>query len=182
MKFKALSLSGAFKIELEKHGDSRGFFARLYCNEEFSARGLETCWSQCNMSFSASRGTIRGLHFQRPPAAETKLIRCTAGAVFDVIVDLRLGSPTYGQWCGERLDQHDRAMIYVPEGFAHGFQTLSDNVEMLYFHSHPYSAKDEGGLRWNDHNLGINWPLSVSDMSSRDINFPILNELEPIAL
>jgi dTDP-4-dehydrorhamnose 3,5-epimerase len=181
MKLTPLPLAGAFSIELEPRGDDRGFFARLFCAEKFAARGLAAAWTQCNMSFSANRGTVRGLHFQRPPAAETKLVRCTQGAIFDVIVDLRLGSETYGQWHGEKLDQASRAMIYVPEGFAHGFQTLTDKVEMLYFHSHSYSAKDEGGLRWDDADLGIPWPLAVSDMSPRDRAFPGLHELEPIA-
>lgn len=181
MKFTPLPLAGAFRVEPEPRGDDRGFFARLFCAEEFAAHGLATMWSQCNMSFSANRGTVRGLHFQRPPAAETKLVRCTRGAIFDVIVDLRLGSKTYGRWHGEKLDQSGRAMICVPEGFAHGFQTLTDNVEMLYFHSHSYSAKDEGGLRWDDADIGIPWPLAVTDMSIRDRAFLGLTELEPIA-
>jgi dTDP-4-dehydrorhamnose 3,5-epimerase len=133
------------------------------------------------MSFSANRGTVRGLHFQRPPAAETKLVRCTQGAVFDVIVDLRLRSATYGQWHGERLEKASLTMICVPEGFAHGFQTLTDSVELLYFHSRSYSAKDEGGLRWDDARLGIPWPIQVTDISTRDRTFPSLDELEPIA-
>lgn len=181
MKFTPLPLAGAYQVESEPRGDDRGFFARLFCEEEFAAHKLATTWTQCNISFSANRGTVRGLHFQRPPAAETKLIRCTQGAVFDVIVDLRLGSETYGQWHGEKLDQASRAMICVPEGFAHGFQTLTNNVEMLYFHSHSYSAKDEGGLRWDDSDLGIQWPLAVTDISTRDGALPRLHELEPIA-
>lgn len=182
MIFNTLPFSGAFRIELEPRGDSRGFFSRLYCSQEFAANGLATTWSQCNMSFSANRGTVRGLHFQRPPSAEVKLVRCVAGAVFDVIVDLRSGSATYGHWHGERIDQKNRSMLYVPEGFAHGFQTLTDNTEMLYFHSHSYSVEDEGGLRWDDGDLGIQWPIAVSNMSPRDVTFPTLNKLEPILL
>lgn len=180
MKFTPLPLAGAYRVEAELRGDDRGYFARLFCEEEFAAQGLTTTWTQCNMSFSANRGTVRGLHFQRPPAAETKLVRCTRGAIFDVIVDLRLGSATYGQWHSERLDESSRRMICVPKGFAHGFQTLSDGVEMLYFHSAPYSALDEGGLRWNDPELGISWPLPVTDISVRDQGFPQLCEFEPI--
>ena len=118
MKFEALPLRGAYAVDLELRGDERGFFARTFCVDEFAAQGLPTDWVQCNMSFSAKAGTIRGLHFQRPPMAETKLVRCTRGAIFDVIVDLRLWSITYGQWHGERLDDGNRRMIYVPEGFA----------------------------------------------------------------
>jgi dTDP-4-dehydrorhamnose 3,5-epimerase len=182
MRFTPLSLSGAFIIEPEPRGDDRGFFARLFCTEEFGARRLATAWTQCNMSFSLNRGTVRGLHFQRPPAAETKLIRCTRGAVFDVIVDLRLGSPSYGKWHSEQLDDANRAMLCVPEGFAHGFQTLTPNVEMLYFHSASYSSENEGGLRWDDPDVDITWPLPVTDMSKRDSGFPSLNQLEPIAI
>lgn len=181
MKFTPLPLAGAYRVEPEPRGDCRGFFARLFCEEEFAAHGLATIWTQCNMSFSANLGTVRGLHFQRPPAAETKLVRCIHGAIFDVIVDLRLGSETYGQWHGEELDQASRAMICVPVGFAHGFQTLTNDVEMLYFHSHSYSEKDEGGLHWDDSDLGIQWPLAVTDISIRDRILLRLNELEPIA-
>lgn len=182
MKFTALPLAGAFRIEVEPRGDDRGFFARMFCAEEFAANGLATTWTQCNMSFSANRGTVRGLHFQRPPAAETKLVRCTQGEVFDVIVDLRLDSETYGQWHGEKLEQSGRTMICVPEGFAHGFQTLTKDVEMLYCHSHSYSAKEEGGVRWDDADLGIPWPFAVTDISTRDRAFPSLHELKPIAV
>lgn len=182
MKFTPLPLSGAFRIDLEPRGDERGFFARTFCAREFTSHGLAARWAQCNMSFSAKRGTIRGLHFQRPPSAETKLVRCTRGAIFDVIVDLRLGSPTYGKWHAEMLDDARRAMILAPEGFAHGFQTLTNDVEMLYFHSAFYCAADEGGLLWNDPMLGVPWPISVSDMSARDGTFPGLNDMEPIAL
>ncbi len=182
MKFTPLPLAGAFRVDLERRGDKRGFFARLFCKDEFAQHGLATQWAQCNMSFSATRGTVRGLHFQRPPTAEMKLVRCTRGAIFDVIVDLRASSATFGKWHAEQLDDTNRSMICVPEGFAHGFQTLTENVEMLYFHSAPYSSKDEGGLQWNDPEVDIHWPLGVSEMSVRDKKFPSLKELEPIAL
>ena len=180
MKFRPLTLEGAFSVELEPRGDSRGFFARLFCSEEFAAHGLETQFVQCNTSLTEKAGTVRGLHFQRPPKAEAKLVRCLRGAIFDVIVDLRAGSPTYGHWHGERLDDLNRAMLYAPKGFAHGFQTLTDNVEMLYFHSESYSAPHEGGLRWDDRALAIDWPLALTDQSARDAAFPGLDELEPM--
>lgn len=180
MRFTQLPLVGAYRVAPELRGDERGFFARLFCVEEFAAYGVATTWTQCNMSFSANRGTVRGLHFQRPPHAETKLIRCTRGAIFDVIVDLRFDSPTYGKWHAERLDDLAHLMICVPAGFAHGFQTLTNNVEMLYFHSASYSEQNEGGLRWDDPALGIPWPCDATDMSDRDRAFPALRDLEPI--
>ena len=180
MKFTALPLLGAYVIELEPRGDLRGFFARTFCVQEFAAYGLTTHWVQSNMSFSSNAGTIRGLHFQRAPMMETKLVRCTRGIIFDVIVDLRLNSATYGQWHGEQLDDNNRRMIYVPEGFAHGFQALSNNVEMLYLHSAPYSSQHEDGLKWDDPKLGIPWPIPMTDISLRDEGFPYLDELEPI--
>ena len=180
MKFTPLPLSGAFRIDLEPRGDDRGFFARLFCAEEFAAHGLATRWVQCNTSFTAAQGTLRGLHFQRPPMAETKLLRCLRGAIFDVIVDLRFDSPTYSQWHGERLDDRNRSMICVPEGFAHGFQTLTPDVEMLYFHSAEYSPAHEGGLRWDDPGVAVQWPLAVTEISARDAAFPTLDKLEPI--
>lgn len=177
-----MPLAGAFRVELEPRGDARGFFARLFCAEEFAAHGLATDWVQCNTSFTALQGTLRGLHFQRPPMAETKLLRCIRGAIFDVIVDLRAGSPTFGRWHGERLDDQNRTMICVPEGFAHGFQTLTPDVEMLYFHSAPYSAAHEGGLRWDDARVAVDWPLGVTEVSARDAAFPMLDMLEPIRI
>lgn len=182
MRFTELPLAGAYRVELEPRGDARGFFARLFCADEFAAHGLATAWVQCNTSFTAEQGTLRGLHFQRPPMAETKLLRCIRGAIFDVIVDLRAGSPTFGRWHGERLDDQNRRMICVPEGFAHGFQTLTPDVEMLYFHSAPYSAGHEGGVRWDDGTVAVDWPLAVAEMSARDAAFPTLDELEPIRI
>lgn len=182
MKFLPLPLDGAYRIEMERRGDERGFFARAFCIEEFAAQGLETNWAQCNISFSAQAGTVRGLHFQRPPMAEVKLVRCVRGAIWDVIVDLRSGSPTFGRWHGERLDDDNRSMVYIPHGFAHGFQTLTSDVEMLYFHSASYSPAHEGGLRWNDHSVAIEWPLALTEQSQRDAGFPDLKSLEPIQL
>ncbi len=180
MKFVRLPLTGAYRVDLEPQGDSRGFFARLFCVEEFAKYRLETRWVQCNTSFTAATGTIRGLHFQRPPMAEAKLVRCVRGAIWDVIVDLREASNTFGRWHGERLDDQNRSMLYVPKGFAHGFQTLTDGVEMLYFHSEKYSRQHEAGLRWNDPAVAIDWPLKLTEQSGRDAGFPSVDTLEPI--
>jgi dTDP-4-dehydrorhamnose 3,5-epimerase len=182
MKFTPLPLAGAFRIDIEPKGDSRGFFSRLFCADEFLENGLNNNWIQCNVSFSAQAGTVRGLHFQRPPMSEVKLVRCVHGAIWDVIVDLRDSSPTFGCWHGEILDENNRAMIYAPEGFAHGFQTLTDDVEMLYFHSTRYSAPHEGGLRWDDPAVNIKWPLNVANISRRDREFPTLDNMEPIRI
>lgn len=182
MIFVPLSLPGAYRIDLEPRQDARGFFARLFCEEEFAARGLTTRWVQMNTSLSHQKGTIRGLHFQRPPGAEVKVVRCVSGAVFDVIVDLREGSETYGRWEGLELSAQNRSMIYVPEGFAHGFQTLSTDCEMLYLHSCAYDARNEGGLRYDDPTVAINWPLAATDQSPRDAELPLIAQCEPIRL
>lgn len=180
MKFTALPLNGAFKVDLERRGDSRGFFARLFCREEFAAEGLQSAWSQCNVSHSTERGTLRGMHFQRPPKADAKLVKCMLGAVYDVIIDLRQQSPTFGAWTSLTLTADCGEMIYVPEGFAHGFQTLTDDAELLYFHSDNYSPEHEGGVHYCDPDVGIAWPLDVSNLSDRDKLLPPLNEVEPI--
>jgi dTDP-4-dehydrorhamnose 3,5-epimerase len=182
MIFVPLPFEGAYRIELESIGDNRGFFARMFCTEEFAGHGLETRWVQCNTSYTASAGTVRGMHFQRPPMAEVKLLRSLRGAIWDVIVDLRLGSSTYGLWHGERLDDNNRSMLYVPRGVAHGFQTLTDDVEMLYFHSAPYSKAHEGGLRCDDPTVSIEWPLERTEQSARDAAFPGLDAVEPIRI
>ena len=182
MKFNALPLKGAYTIDLDKREDDRGFFARYWCKEEFSKMGLDTTIAQINNSMSRQRGTLRGLHFQRPPKSETKIVRCIYGAIWDVIVDVRVNSPTYGQWFGTELNAENRIMMYVPKGFAHGFQTLADNVELIYLHSEFYSQKNEGGLLYNDQNVGIEWPLAISEISERDKIHPILSKLHPIEL
>lgn len=180
MIFTALPLSGAFRIELDRREDDRGFFARLFCAREFEAQGLAAVFVQVNTSFSTAAGTLRGLHFQRKPMADAKLVRCLRGAIFDVIVDLRAGSATYGQWTSVELDEDNRAMIYVPQGFAHGFQTLRPDTELLYFHSQFYAPDHEGGLAYNDPQLAIPWPLPVLGLSPRDAAFPTLDALEPV--
>ncbi|WP_422040719.1 dTDP-4-dehydrorhamnose 3,5-epimerase [Roseibium sp.] len=181
MKFTPLPLEGAYRLDLERKGDSRGFFARLFCEEEFADHGLSTDWSQCNVSHSAAKGTVRGMHFQRPPEADAKLVKCMQGAVFDVIVDLRQGSPTYGSWTSVTLSAVGGEMIYVPEGFAHGFQTLTDDAELLYFHSKSYSPQHEGGLLFSDRDVGIVWPLEIGTLSDRDKSLPPLSQVEPIS-
>ena len=182
MKFTPLPLKGAFLIAIEPQTDERGFFARQFCLDTFAAHGLQTRWAQFNTSFSKICGTLRGLHFQRSATAEVKLVRCLRGAVWDVIVDLREGSPTFGRWHGERLDEVNRAMIYVPNGFAHGFQTLTDGVEMFYFHSASYCAANEGGLRFDDPVVAVNWPLPITMISARDSALPSFDSLERIRI
>ena len=182
MIFTSLKLEGAFRIDLEKREDTRGFFARLYCVEEYGRLGLLTRLLQMNTSLNRQAGTVRGLHFQRPPMAEAKVVRCLKGAIFDVIIDLRAGSASYGRWTSLELSAENRTMIYVPEGFAHGFQTLMPETELLYMHSQIYSAAQEGGLNHSDPRLGIDWPLPVVELSPRDGTFPRLEDLEPIAL
>jgi dTDP-4-dehydrorhamnose 3,5-epimerase len=180
MIFTPLPLAGAFRIDLDRREDPRGFFARLFCAQEFADHGLVTTWLQCNTSFSRAEGTLRGLHFQRPPMAEAKMVRCLKGAIFDVMVDLRAGSATFGQWTALELTEENRSMAYIPEGFAHGFQTLSPETELLYFHSQVYSPAHEGGLRHDDPRLAIPWPRPVADLSPRDAAHPGLDTLEPI--
>lgn len=180
MKFVPLSLSGAFRVELERRGDARGFFARMFCSGEFADHGLCTSWVQMNTSYSQAKGTLRGLHFQRPPMAEAKLVRCLKGAIYDVIVDLREGSATYGRHEALTLDDDNRSMVYIPQGFAHGFQTLAPDTELLYLHSQVYSPAHEGGLHHADPEIGIAWPLPPSEISERDRGFAPLKDLEPI--
>ncbi len=180
MKFQELPLSGAFEISLEKNVDDRGFFARIYCEEEFTAQGLNTQWVQMNVSYSADKGTLRGLHFQREPAAEVKLVRCLSGRVYDVIVDLRTGSDSFGRYCAVTLDAAIGNAIYIPKGFAHGFQTLSPDTTLQYAHSTPYRPGHEGGINALDPDLGLNWPLDPVNMSGRDLALGPVNECDPL--
>ncbi len=174
MKFEPLSLKGAYLIRLEPHFDERGWFARTYSREEFKVIGHNSDWVQLNHSFTIKKGALRGLHFQRPPFEEIKLVRCIAGEVLDVVVDIRKGSPTFLKWTSVNLTAQGREMIYIPEGFAHGFQTLTDNAELIYHHSEAYHPGAEGGLRFDDHMLGIDWPLPVSEISRRDLEHTYL--------
>lgn len=175
MLFNKTPLDGAYTIDLEKRGDDRGFFARLFCEKEFGAVGLETHFVQINNSTSAKRGTLRGMHFQLPPAAEVKVVRCIKGALFDVIVDLRPDSPTFKQWYGAELSAENRRMMYVPRGFAHGFITLVDDTEAFYLVSAFYAPECERGLRFDDPAIGIEWPLPPTEMSDKDKKWPDLD-------
>ena len=172
MIFTPTPIPGAVVIAPELLADERGFFARVFCAQEFAARGLIACVEQCNISFNRHRGTVRGLHFQRPPHGEVKLVRCTAGGAYDVIVDLRPQSPTFRRHFAVELDARRRTMLYVPEGVAHGFQTLEDDTELFYQMSAPYHADAAAGVRWNDPAFAIPWPLSVSAISARDRSYP----------
>jgi dTDP-4-dehydrorhamnose 3,5-epimerase len=175
MIFTATPLPGAYLVDIEPARDERGFFARSFCQEEFAARGLAPPANQCSVSFNARKATLRGLHFQAEPHAEDKLVRCTAGAVYDVIVDLRPDSPTHHRWFGAELTAGNHRSLYIPAGFAHGFISLVDGAEVLYMMSVPYAAGFARGLRWNDPALGIAWPLEPEVISPRDAGYPLLD-------
>ncbi len=175
MKFLSTPLAGAYVIELEPLEDERGFFARSFCQTEFRAHGLDPVIAQCNVSFNRKRGTLRGLHYQAEPHAEGKLVRCTRGAVWDVIVDLRKGSPTARQWYAAELTAENRRSLYIPAGFAHGFQTLVDDTEVLYQMSEFYHPDSARGVRWDDRTLAIRWPIKGAVISPRDRAFPFLD-------
>ena len=159
---------GACIIDAEQIGDTRGFFARVYDAKIFDENGLESAVSQCNLSFSKNRGTLRGMHYQRSPYEEAKLVRCTMGAIYDVVVDARPGSKTYLKWEGYELTSDNHRMLYVPKGFAHGFQTLQDDTEVFYQVSQYYAPDHEMGMRWDDPTINISWPLAVSEISEKD--------------
>ncbi len=173
MIFKETPLKGAFVVELEPFHDERGFFARAFCRREFEAHGLKPEVAQSNLSFSRKRGTLRGMHYQVPPASETKFIRCTRGAIYDVIIDLRPDSPTYLQHYGVELSAENRRAIYVPELFAHGCQTLTDDTEIVYLVSEFYTPGCERGLRFDDPAFKIDWPLPVEVISEKDRSWPL---------
>jgi dTDP-4-dehydrorhamnose 3,5-epimerase len=172
MKFTPTPLLGAFVIDLEKLEDERGFFARSWCQREFGAQGLDSRLVQCNVSFNLRRGTLRGMHYQVKPFEEAKLIRCTTGSIHDVVVDIRPGSRTFGQHFGLVLSSDNRRMLFVPEGCAHGFLTLSDNTEVFYQMSQFYSGEHARGFRWNDPLFAIDWPSAVEVISLRDQTYP----------
>lgn len=171
--FKETKLKGAFVIDPERFNDDRGFLARSFSFKEFESHGLNPHMAECNISFSRRRYTVRGMHFQHPPHAQAKLVRCTKGAIYDVILDLRPESPTFKQWIGEELTSENRRMLYVPEGFAHGFQTLEDDTEVFYQISNFYAPGSEGGVRWNDPVFAIDWPATDGiTINQRDQNYP----------
>src|SRR2546421_6546734 len=178
MIFVETKLKGAFTIEPERIEDGRGFFARTWTVEEFESHGLNPHIAQCSISFNPKRGTLRGMHYQLKPHEEVKLVRCTRGALFDVAVDLKKDSPTYLQWTAVELTDHNRMMFYIPEGFAHGYQTLEDNTEVFYQISEKYCPDYARGVRWDDPSVGIDWPLPVAVVSNRDRQFPRMDARE----
>lgn len=171
--FRETKLAGAYVVEPERFEDPRGFFARTYSGREFEARGLKPCAADCNLSFNARRHTVRGMHFQAAPHAQAKLVRCTAGAVYDVVIDLRPRSETFGEWVGIELSAENRLALYVPEGFAHGFQTLADGAEVFYQMSGYYVPESAGGVRWDDPAFRIEWPATSGiTINERDRTYP----------
>jgi dTDP-4-dehydrorhamnose 3,5-epimerase len=172
MIFRETELKGAFEIHIEPRADERGFFARSWCRDEFEEHKLNSRLAQCNISFNSRKGTLRGMHYQVAPYAEAKVVRCTQGSVHDVLIDLRPESPTFKQWVAVSLTAENRKMVYVPEGFAHGFLTLEDNTEVFYQMSEFYSAESARGIRWNDPAFGIAWPGTVKVISERDRSYP----------
>ncbi len=173
MIFTNAPLEGAVVIDLEKREDDRGFFARAWCEHEFADQELSTRLVQCNLAFNEAEGTLRGMHYQAAPYGEVKLVRCTRGAVYDVIVDMRPDSPTFKQWMGVELTAENRRMLYVPEGFAHGYQTLVPETEVFYQVSEFYTPEAERGVRWNDPAFAIEWPdTEVRTISEKDASWP----------
>jgi dTDP-4-dehydrorhamnose 3,5-epimerase len=176
--FSETKLKGAFIIDIDRKEDERGYFARAFCQKEFREHGLKSVIAQANVASNARRGTLRGMHFQYPPAAESKLVRCTRGAIFDIIVDLRPESPTYLEHISVELDEDNMRALYVPERFAHGYQVLRDNTDTSYQVGEFYTPNAEGGLRYDDPRLELKWPLEVSVISSKDQAFRPLSEME----
>jgi dTDP-4-dehydrorhamnose 3,5-epimerase len=172
MQFHLTTFRDAWLIQLDAIRDSRGFFARTFCVDEFAAHGLETHFPQHSLSCSARKGTLRGMHYQRPPHSEIKLVRCVKGTIWDVIIDIRPDSPTYRRWEGFELSERNGCQLYIPKGFAHGFQTLSEDVEVNYLISERYVAEAARGIRHNDPSFAIQWPLPVSEISAQDLRWP----------
>jgi dTDP-4-dehydrorhamnose 3,5-epimerase len=181
MEFVATKIAGAFAVKHDVRSDPRGRFKRQYCEREFADAGLNTRWVQVNHSVTLGRGCVRGMHFQLPPSAETKLVSCPVGRAFDVAVDLRQGSPTFRQWAPVEID--DATSFCIPAGCAHGFQSLTDEVHLIYQHSAFYDPRAEGGVRFDDPAIGIDWPLPIGKVSDRDRSFPLIDDsFEGIAL
>lgn len=172
MRFTETPIAGAFLVDLEPVEDQRGFFARTYCEEKFRDRGLAFHFAQSSIAFSKRKGTLRGMHYQRDPHAEAKLIRCTRGAVYDVVIDLRPHSPTFRHWFAAELSAANRRMLYIPTGLAHGYQTLEDETEISYQMSAPYHPQSADGIRWDDPAFAVRWPLDVTVLSERDRSWP----------
>jgi dTDP-4-dehydrorhamnose 3,5-epimerase len=171
MTFTPTPLPGSYLITLQPYKDDRGWFARFFCKDEFRQIGHEKEWVQLNHSTTYKTATIRGMHFQLPPFQEVKMVRCIAGAVFDVIIDLRKGSPTFLKWFGAELSADNQQMMYIPEGFAHGFQTVADNCQLIYHHTEIYTPEAEAGVRFDDPAVGIRWPLQVETISEKDAQY-----------
>jgi dTDP-4-dehydrorhamnose 3,5-epimerase len=178
MKFCPTEFSGAYLIQLEPARDRRGFFARTFCVEEFGMHGLVTSYPQHSISLSARKGTLRGMHYQREPAGETKLVRCIRGAIYDVIIDIRPDSPTYRRWQHFELSSDNTHQLYIPKGFAHGFQTLTDDAVVNYLISANYEADLASGVRFDDPSVGITWPLAVTEISEKDLGLPYFELVE----
>ena len=176
MIFTPTSLKGSYLIDLQPYSDERGWFARFYCKDEFKKIGHDKEWVQLNHSVTFEKGALRGMHFQIAPYREIKMVRCIAGAIYDVIIDLRKDSETFLKWFGAELSANNKKMMYIPEGFAHGFQCLSDNCELIYHHTEFYKPGSEGGIRYNDPVIGVYWPLEITTISSRDQSHPFLDE------
>ncbi len=176
MKFTPTGIAGSYVIDLEPYSDSRGWFARTYCKEEFQKIGHHKEWLQINHSFTNKSGTIRGMHFQPPPHSEIKLIRCISGSIFDVIIDIRKDSPQFLHWFGIELSAQNKKMLYIPEGFAHGFQTLTDGCELIYHHSEMYHKDAEAGIKYNDPAINIQWPIALTEISERDARHSLLDK------
>jgi dTDP-4-dehydrorhamnose 3,5-epimerase len=172
VKFVETPLAGAYLIEFEPHGDARGRFVRVYCADEYRKNGLDTAIAQCSISTNHRRGTLRGMHFQAEPHGEAKTVRCIAGSIFDVIVDIRIGSPTRLRWHGVELTESNQHALYIPVGFAHGFLTLEDESAVEYQISRPYVPESVRGIRWNDPAVGITWPFDPGCVTERDASFP----------
>jgi dTDP-4-dehydrorhamnose 3,5-epimerase len=170
--FEPTALEGVWLLGLDRHEDQRGFFARIWSGDEFRERGLDAHLEQCSLSFNHRAGTVRGMHFQAPPREEVKVVRCIRGAIHDVVLDLRPHSPTFKRWVARELSAENRLAFYVPKGCAHGFQTLTDDAEVLYLISEPYDPTLGRGVRWNDPAFAISWPLPASVMSDRDQAYP----------
>lgn len=179
MEIKSLRLQGTYEITMNPWHDTRGYFMRTYDEAIFREHGLTTCWVQENQSLSTRKGLIRGLHFQKPPYAETKLVRVVIGTVLDVFVDLRKSSNNYGQWDAIELSEENQKLVYIPKGFAHGFCTLTEKALVLYKVDAPYHPESEGGLRWNDESLGIHWPVDKPYLSVKNANWGNIKDIEP---
>jgi dTDP-4-dehydrorhamnose 3,5-epimerase len=176
MNFIPTALAGGYEIKFNVHSDNRGWFTRFYSKDLFKSIGLSKEWLQMNHSYTRTKGAIRGMHFQYPPFSEGKMVRCISGAVYDVMVDLRSGSPTFLKWVGVELSPSNQNAVFIPEGFAHGFQTLTEDCELIYLHTAIYNPASEGGLKYDDPYLNIDWPLPVTEISDRDKAHLLIDE------